>query len=492
MEWQISEEYDHDFVMRTNYIGMHVCKSTIQSVLTLIVTALAFANTALSAPVGICLHAYSPEAPADKIECFEFTKFEQIAEGYRFFLQPNGSKVVTKYRYRGKIIYEPNIRPGHPEFEQTLKTYEVTARSTPSTRRYLNPRITEMRYLAAEQTASQQVLETLPKIVIGGTTYLDPSFNAIENGKLTLKHKDGFAKIELEKISDAQIQALVKIDPEAAKIKVIEISKNRLWNPRFEGTANGRVKIAHENGILSLEFESISEKDKKTIMSWSDGTWKIGKPGFYNANPDGNSYGELILESGRFHADAELVDRDGESIIIKTPKTKLKLPISQLATIPGISAQDSTRMEAWTTEIINERLDRAKPEASTKVLAFNEAEVLRVTNVRVEILQVFDEGVLASKFIGKLHKGTESVQTTKTVKAEHPVTGEEINRVVDTSIDDFEVTEDVTDDLCYIVGNTSNLTEGQIVKADSMRLLGRYQYTDVAGRPRTVRKYHVD
>jgi hypothetical protein len=54
------------------------------------------------------------------------------------------------------------------------------------------------------------------------------------------------------------------------------------------------------------------------------------------------------------------------------------------------------------------------------------------------------------------------------------------------------VTEDVTDDLCYIVGNTSTLTENQVVKAKSMRLLGRYQYTDVAGRSRTVRKYHVD
>ena len=30
-----------------------------------------------AAPAGICLHANSPEVPAEKIECFEISKIDQ-------------------------------------------------------------------------------------------------------------------------------------------------------------------------------------------------------------------------------------------------------------------------------------------------------------------------------------------------------------------------------------------------------------------------------
>lgn len=463
-----------------------------KSALRQIIITIAAASAALSAPVGICLHAYSPEAPADKIQCFEFSKVEKAGSDYRFFFEPRGSAIVTKYRFRGIIPYNSELVPGHPGFQQLLQQYEKVASATPSTRRFLNPRIVNMRFLAAEQSAEQQVRETLPKIELEGTTYLEPSFSGIQDGKLSLRHRDGTAKIELSRITDEQLQDLVKIDTKAAEIKVVRIAKQRLWNPSFQEMSSTTLKIKHEKGVLQLKFDQLSENDKKTIMSWSDGTWKIEKIGFYYPKSDGNSYGELVLESGKFYTGVKLEDRDGESIIVKTAKEQLKLPINQLAGIPGLTTKDSTRIKTWETEIVNDRIMRASPETSTKVLSFDEAEVLRVTDVRVRILQVLDEGVLASKFVGKLHKGTEKVQTIQTVTVKHPVTGAEISKVIDTKVRRYQVTEDVTDDLCYIVGNTANLTENQIVKADSMRLLGRYQYTDVAGRPRTVRKYHVD
>jgi hypothetical protein len=463
-----------------------------KSALPLLCTALALANTALSAPVGICLHAYSPEAPADKIECFEFAKVEQVANGYRFFLEPHGSTIVTKYRFRSVIHYNPNLMPDNLQFQQLLKQYEETARATPSTRRFLNPRIVNMRFMAAERSAEQQVRATLPKIEIGGNSYLEPSFKGIESGNLMLKHRDGTAKVDLDKISDTQLQALVKLDPQAARIKVLEIAKHRLWNPSFLGISSTTIKIKHEKGVLPLEMAKISDQDKTTIMSWSDGTWKIGKPGFYRPKSGTDAYDELILENGEFHANVRLTERNGESILVKTAKKNLQLPINQLARIPGLTTQDSAKIDAWAADIVDERMRRAKPEISTKFLSFDEAETPRVTDVHVKILQVLDEGVLASKFVGTLHKGIEKVQTTKSVTVEHPVSGEKISKVVDTSVNSHEVTEDVTDDLCYIVGNTSNLTDGEIVKAGSMRLLGRYQYTDVRGAQRSVRKYHVD
>lgn len=513
------------------------------------ISLLTTASLAIGAPIGICLHAYSPEAPADKIECFEFERSERFGADYRFFINANKPAVVTAYRYRGTIPYKSGLAPGNPEFDKVLKLYEETSRATPSTRRYLNPKILAMRDQSAAYLAIQEHADSLPKISIVGTEYLSPKFKGIIDGKLILAHKDGVVKIDIKKISDLDLLALSKIDPKAAKIKVLEITKIRLWNPRYQGLSSGTVSIAHENGVLSLDidtvsapdlekitlldpkfsenkivtlagkklwnpsfdgisstavmikhekgvltlgFDSISATDQKTIMSWSDGSWKIGKPGFYNPKPEDDTYGELILENGRFHSNVKLSNRAGESITLKTSKSSIKIPIRQLATIPGITSQDSAKIETWATEIVDERLSRATPEVSTKVLSFDKAEVLTVTDVRVEILQVLDEGFLASKFIGKLHKGTEKVQTTKTKTVEHPVTGVKISKVVDTSFDEYEVTEDVTDDLCYIVGNTDRLTENQIVTANSMKLLGRYQYNDVMGRPRTVRKYHID
>jgi hypothetical protein len=106
---------------------------------------LATALVAFAAPVGICLHAYSPEAPADKIECFEFERVERVASDYRFFLGAAKSAMVTGYRFRGAIPYNPGLTPGNPEFDKLLKLYEETARATPSTRRFLNPKILAMR-----------------------------------------------------------------------------------------------------------------------------------------------------------------------------------------------------------------------------------------------------------------------------------------------------------------------------------------------------------
>jgi len=440
-----------------------------------------------SDPVGICLHAYSPDAPAEKVECFEYAKFEAARDGYRFFLEPSGTNIVTKYRYRGSIQYKPNLQAGHPEFEPTLKSYEDVARKYPSTRPYLHPKILAMRAQSAEKTTNQEALAALPKVFISGNEYLSPKYKTIEEGKLIIIHKDGVAKIEIDGVTDPELQSLAKIDPTASQIKNVEISGNKVWIPTFENLSSGKVNIKHGNGILRLEFDQINQKDKDTIMSWSDGSWKIEKPGYYSPNQESQTYGEVVLESGKFHSDVHLVKRTGEAVTLKTSKSTLKIPIRELATIPGLTTDDSSRIDGWAEEIVGERLAQATPKATNEIIA----EVSKVTDVRVRILQVLDQGVLASGFVGTLDT-TKTIKKTKTVTAEHPVTGEKISKIVETSTDDYEIVEKVTDDLCYIVGNTANLTDGELVKADSMRPLGRYQYTDVSGAQRSVRKYHVD
>ena len=459
--------------------------------LCLLIITLASATMALSAPVGLCLHAYSQDAPAEKVECFEFARFEPFAKGYRFFLDPKGTKFITKNRYRGYLPYKPNLKPEHPEFAEMLESYEKAARKYPSTRPYLHPKIVAMRSQLpekpVEKSAGQQARAALPKIAISGKEYLSPKYKTIEKGKLILFHKDGIAKIEIDNVTDSELQSLAKIDPSASQIKNLEISGNQLWIPSFENLSSGKVNIKHANGILKLDFDLISKEDRDTIMSWSDGSWKIGKPGYYSPNQERETYGEVILESGKFHSDVHLVERIGDSVSLKTSKLTLKFPIHELASIPGLTDDDSSKIDGWIEEIVEERLARATPKETNEILS----EVLRVTDVRARILQVLDEGVLASKFVGTLRR-TQNIMTSKTVTAEHPVTGEEITKILDNSTNTREFTEKVTDDLCYIVGNTANLTDGELVKVDSMRLLGRHQYTDVRGVRRSVRKYHAD
>jgi hypothetical protein len=99
---------------------------------------------------------------------------------------------------------------------------------------------------------------------------------------------------------------------------------------------------------------------------------------------------------------------------------------------------------------------------------------------------------LASGFVGDLHKGflVVNIQNKKTIN--HPITNEKVNKIIESKRETQQIVERITDDLCYIVGNTSNLVDGEIVNAKSMRLRGRFQYVDVQGAQRSVRKYHID
>lgn len=272
-----------------------------KSFLRVLFVDLALLLLADGAPVGICLHAYGPDAPADKIECFEYERVERVANDYRFFLASDKPGMVTAYRFRKTIPYRSDLKPGNPEFDTLLKLYEETASSIPSTRRYLNSKILGMRDLIAKQMEERKLNDSLAKVVLDRDEYLSPRYKAVEGGKLVIDHKDGVAKIDLDKISDEQLHALVQIDSKAADLKVCEIGKKRLWNPSMVGISADTVKIKHEKGTLTLKFDDLDEKDRKTIGGWSDGSWKVAKPGFYGPKAGGKSYAELVVENGRFY-----------------------------------------------------------------------------------------------------------------------------------------------------------------------------------------------
>lgn len=160
---------------------------------------------ATAAPVGICLHAYSPEAPAEKVECFEFEKFERVADNYRFFPRADKSVVVTAYRYRGTVPYKPDLAPTHPDFDKLLKLYEETALATPSTRPYLNPRILAMRSQASVVAKQAESVAALPTITLAdGSKLVGCTMSKIEDGFVSIRHQDGISKVSLKELDAAE------------------------------------------------------------------------------------------------------------------------------------------------------------------------------------------------------------------------------------------------------------------------------------------------
>ncbi len=238
----------------------------IRYLLALLPIAIISITTALSAPVGICLFAYGPSAPADKIECFEFVKAEKMIDGYRFFQEPSGSVVVTAYRYRSTLPYVNGLSPGNPEFDRVLALYEKTAKSSPLTRQFLDSRIQAMRGQADIYSKEQGRLASLSVLDMGGKSYMSPRFKRIEEGKLVLSHENGSEKIDIDLISDAELKSLIKIDPGAQKIKVFTVSGKRLWNPEYQGISEGAIRIKHEKGDLMIDLDTVQDRTIEEIF----------------------------------------------------------------------------------------------------------------------------------------------------------------------------------------------------------------------------------
>jgi predicted RNA-binding Zn-ribbon protein involved in translation (DUF1610 family) len=208
---------------------------------------------ATAAPVGICLHAYSPEAPAEKIECFEFEKVERAAADYRFFPQSDKSVMVTAYRFRGTIPYKPELAPTHPEFDKLLKLYEETARATPSTRPYLNPKILVMRSQAAGVAKQIEEVAKLPTITMAdGTQLIGCTMSKIENGFVSIRHQDGISKVSLTELDATEKKALNSTAEGWSLEDPAAVSKDST------GTF---AKIVFKNGILltKAKFKEVSD-----------------------------------------------------------------------------------------------------------------------------------------------------------------------------------------------------------------------------------------
>ena len=166
------------------------------------------ASSYAGAPVGICLHAYGPEAPPEKIDCFEFEKLEKTPNETRFFL-PNGkSAVVTNYRNRGVILY-PNSKTFGPALAEMLKTYEAHTQRSPTTRQFLNPWILKLRNGQAAVAQQAEKVAELPTVTLADGTVLK-GCKAVKKDATTisLMHADGIKKVSIAELNEATKKAL--------------------------------------------------------------------------------------------------------------------------------------------------------------------------------------------------------------------------------------------------------------------------------------------
>lgn len=156
-------------------------------------------------PVGICLHSYSPEAPSEKIECFEFEKSERIENATRFFVRSGQAVVITDYRSRGIILYPKNFE----SITTTLELYELQAKQIPATRQFLNPWILKLRNAVRETSLLEQEKAKLPTITLAdGTVLQECKATGLDRSIVTITHRDGIRKVSVADLDTDTLKAL--------------------------------------------------------------------------------------------------------------------------------------------------------------------------------------------------------------------------------------------------------------------------------------------
>lgn len=343
---------------------------------------LSFIGTA--APAGICLQANSPEAPADKIQCFEYVKFERIGGDYRFFPRTDRSVQVTAYRFRGVIPYKPDLSPTHPDFKELLKLYEKTAKASPSTRVFLNPKILTMRAQVAGIVNQSESLAKLPTITLAnGSKLVGYKLTNIENGEVSVMHQDGFSRVKLTDLDAAEKEALnvtsdnwsldspsiSSKDSSGTFTKIVfkngRLAKNAKFKEVLDGnlvflTSGGSVSIPADqfpgelsvlgeevvHSLAQVKDKSISDVgkqekivDEETLASIQK---KIEETRYYRLLIDDKAKAEeatkflrlfnRITESGEIQKIRELSDEDFENYL-RTTYLSIKSAASELTII---------------------------------------------------------------------------------------------------------------------------------------------------------------
>lgn len=441
---------------------------------------------------GLCLHAYGPTAPPEKVQAFEYTRVEKVQGGQRFFVKPRGTTTVTDYRLRVTISYPKDLSPANPELPNLLATYEEQAGKFPATRPYLNPWIERIRAVLSAEEERKKQMDSKPRLVIGKQAYLSPTFSAFEDGKLVLKHHAGVERIPVEELPDDFGTLLAEADPKAPPVTTVTLASGRLFNPAFVKIEKGEVVIRHAAGELRAPLNRIPASDRIVINSWSDGSWMVSEPGFKGRSSDSGDYRELVTAAGRKYERVRLLERDGDSVVFGSVKGPVKVDMAEMpAGLAGLDAGDKAKVESMIGEVVRERSKRAKEVELRKVLKSfpgqDEESAYRFVDVAAVIGQVVEGGVLVNGFIGERITGTNDVEITRCKTFPHPVTGEEVKEVLSMKTG-VELTTQrfVEERQCFIACDPKDAVDGEGIRLKSMERNGSFTFVSAAGARRTI------
>lgn len=207
----------------------------------------------MAAPAGICLHAYSPETAAEKINCFEFEKLEKSSAGTRFFLKNGQSVMITEYQNRGVVLYPNYSKTPLAELSTALASYENHATKSPATRQFLNPVIVKLRgIVAANSNQPKQAADTATITLADGTVLKGCKLSRIEGETVSLIHEDGIKKVQITMLSD-QTRTLLKIDMAAIERAKVAKPDTVDTGPPKAATQDRTAQRPQENDHISSE-----------------------------------------------------------------------------------------------------------------------------------------------------------------------------------------------------------------------------------------------
>ncbi|MBN8460679.1 MAG: sel1 repeat family protein [Verrucomicrobia bacterium] len=174
-----------------------------------LLTMAAMAQACLAQPVGICLKSYSPLAPPDKMECFEFERHEPAGSNTRFFIDGSFSVLVRGVELRG-ILFYPKDAEMIPDYcARRLPEFETRARESPATRRYLNPWIIRMRNVTSNAANVAEAKSGLPDITLrDGTVLQHCKVLKRETAKVSISHDGGVRGVPVGDLDAGALKAL--------------------------------------------------------------------------------------------------------------------------------------------------------------------------------------------------------------------------------------------------------------------------------------------
>ena len=145
--------------------------------------------------------------------------------------------------------------------------------------------------------------------------------------------------------------------------------------PLFSKVRDGKVIIKHKDGFTAYFFKELSDDDIAAINQLSDGPPKLYRPILSGYDPQKNTYKGLTLSDGSRYQDVCIKAINNDQAVFITSTKELSIPLTDVALLPGISNRDHEKVDARCKEIAKFR--EANEAEADRITALKAAEEAR-------------------------------------------------------------------------------------------------------------------